>query len=269
MRAQRLRETYEGATVVVTGATSGNGRALAKRLLALGADVIALGRNEQRLAELRDMGAKCFSVDLSSKSQVDYFLQRAPRGIDFVFHLAGNAVSGRLSVADEARFRASDLIGPLYLIEGLKPRISPYSKGTIAVVTSESAALDNIPEIETYQRVKRDMVSWWQSNRKDYNDRGINLMLISMGAIGTSIWQTKGIPPMVGRLTQTFLPGPERYVDLILSDAMNRKDVSYPGLFARLAPVVDGRYQPHPVVKAGFTLGAHITFALFPIPTEV
>src|SRR6266851_3836894 len=46
-------ERLEGRSVLVTGATSGVGRAIARRCAREGASVLATGRDEERLAELK------------------------------------------------------------------------------------------------------------------------------------------------------------------------------------------------------------------------
>ena len=81
-------------TIVVTGATGGLGKALVSRLAGMGADVVALGRNEARLQEVRrsvNQGIRIEVVDLGERSSVraaaDRLLAGVPR-IDALVHTA-------------------------------------------------------------------------------------------------------------------------------------------------------------------------------------
>src|SRR5579859_5023630 len=55
----------KGKTVLVTGGTSGIGRAAARALLKLGARVVVVGRDAQRLSALRGEGMETIQADLS------------------------------------------------------------------------------------------------------------------------------------------------------------------------------------------------------------
>lgn len=88
----------EGATVVITGATSGIGKSLATTVHGLGATVIVLGRSEKKLADLRqELGESdrvmTVTADLSDLDSVsnaaDTILQKRVKKIDFLINNAG------------------------------------------------------------------------------------------------------------------------------------------------------------------------------------
>ncbi len=83
-----------GRTVLVTGATSGLGRAAAARFLQLGANVVAVGRNESALEELRREGGEqllAWRFDLSDLDDVDRLAHQAKHlnRLDVILHNAG------------------------------------------------------------------------------------------------------------------------------------------------------------------------------------
>ncbi|MDO4238518.1 SDR family oxidoreductase [Pseudomonas sp.] len=61
--------------ILVTGASSGIGREIARQLIASGAEVFALGRDAQALAEL---GCHSLSVDIADSAELDHALNELP-----------------------------------------------------------------------------------------------------------------------------------------------------------------------------------------------
>lgn len=86
--------TLEGKTVLVTGASSGIGRATAVLCAEMGAKVVALGRNEQRLEETHSLlhGKRHIKVtlDMSDEMAVDKMVSEIPL-LDGVANCAGIA----------------------------------------------------------------------------------------------------------------------------------------------------------------------------------
>ncbi len=89
--------SLEGKTILITGASSGIGRAIAIECSRMGAKVIATGRNGERLSEtlvkLQGNDHAILSADLTSNESLDNLLSQLPK-IDGVVYSAG--VSKRL-----------------------------------------------------------------------------------------------------------------------------------------------------------------------------
>ncbi len=254
---------YRHQTVLITGATSGNGQALALSLIDQGAYVVALGRNQVRLRELsKNRGVETFKVDLTDFEALDKFIVSCGQ-LDHVFHLAGNAVLGPVSTSQKTRFQDSDLHGPIILMEGLLPKVN--HGGTVATVTSVAAALGDIEHILLYQQTKREMVRWWHRSRDRYTAKGLNLMLISMGLVDTGIWDRGvGLGKLTRKLVSQFSRGPESYTEMMLRDAKCARPVSYPGQLAGLAPLNlrTGCYNMNPLLKMMMTESCRAWFQL-------
>lgn len=81
-----------GKTVLVTGASSGIGRATAVQCSRMGAKIVLTGRNAQRLQETMEMldgdGHLCFSADLTSENEIASMVCGLP-ALDGVVHCAG------------------------------------------------------------------------------------------------------------------------------------------------------------------------------------
>jgi NAD(P)-dependent dehydrogenase (short-subunit alcohol dehydrogenase family) len=137
-----------GRTTLVTGPTSGLGRATAGALAQLGARVVLLGRSRERLGDVRDElvarhGADRYPIvvaDLASLASVRAAVrdvrEREPR-LDVLVDNAG-AIHPERTVTDdglEATF-ATMVAGPFVLIEGLLPLLEASGDGRVISVVS-------------------------------------------------------------------------------------------------------------------------------------
>jgi NAD(P)-dependent dehydrogenase (short-subunit alcohol dehydrogenase family) len=136
-----------GRTVLVTGPTSGLGRATAEALAELGARVILLGRSRDRLEVLRtDLIARhgadrfpCVEADMSSLASVRAAVDRIRAEEDRLDVLVDNAgaIQARRSLSPdgiEATF-ATMVVGPFVLVGGLLPLLQTSAGRVISVVS--------------------------------------------------------------------------------------------------------------------------------------
>lgn len=140
----------ENKRVLVTGASSGIGRALAFGFAARGARLIAVARGMDRLermaAQIRDAGGSpplLCTADLSVRGEATDLVERTVSevgGIDVLVNNAGGAVGGSVwAVADGDEARANfevDFWSPLALIGGLVPAMRARRHGCVVNVTS-------------------------------------------------------------------------------------------------------------------------------------
>lgn len=141
-------DALKSRTVLVTGPTSGLGRAAADELAALGARVILVGRSEARLAAVRDDLAARHGVDrypiviadMASLDSVRTAVQRildSESRLDVVVDNAGAIFPVRVVGPDgiEATF-ATLVVGPFALISGLLPLLRSTDGARVVAVTS-------------------------------------------------------------------------------------------------------------------------------------
>ena len=173
----------EGRTVLVTGPTSGIGRAATLALAGLGARVILAGRDPDRLSGLRDElidahGADRFpmvAVDMASKASVQaatrHVLESESR-LDVVVDNAG-AIHHRRTISPDGieATLATMVVGPFHLIAGLLPLLRATGESRVISVTSggqyvQRLQLDDLQWMDetydgtrAYARAKRAQVS--------------------------------------------------------------------------------------------------------------
>ncbi|MEO8207866.1 MAG: SDR family NAD(P)-dependent oxidoreductase [Chloroflexota bacterium] len=138
----------DGRTALVTGPTSGLGRAVAEQLAGLGARVILVGRNRQRLESVRDAlirahGEDRFPIvvaDMSSLVSVRAAVSdvlASERQLDVVVDNAGAIFAERTESTDgfESTF-AVLVMGPFVLLGGLLPLLQETPGSRVIAITS-------------------------------------------------------------------------------------------------------------------------------------
>jgi len=115
-----------GKRVVITGASSGIGWELMKRLSKAGARVVGVSRNPQRIIdEFSDQGVSAIACDISDPAQVDVMLDKAVEllgGIDIFIANAGFAYYGKIGAADwqkDERIFQTNVLSPIYTLQKL------------------------------------------------------------------------------------------------------------------------------------------------------
>lgn len=139
--------SIEGKTILVTGATSGMGRATALLCSKMGAQVIAIGRNQERLAslqaeleneEIRELENLYISADLTDAEQVKALIEQCPE-IDGIANCAGIANMNPFQfVTKEEMQRVMDVncFGPVMLVNQLLKAKKLKKGGSVVFVSS-------------------------------------------------------------------------------------------------------------------------------------
>ena len=143
----------KGKTALVTGSTSGIGRATAIALAARGAHVLVVGRNEQRakdvVAEIEGSGGSAtFRLttlsDLESARELVEWAAEAGGGhVDILINNAGVALLGPSCAATEAEFDESFAVNvkvPFFLVASLAPAMAERGWGSIVNVSTMVAS---------------------------------------------------------------------------------------------------------------------------------
>lgn len=155
------RNALRGRTALVTGPTSGLGRATAEALAGLGARVVLVGRNGKRLARLSDSlmaahGEDRFptaEADMSSLASVREAVRRieaTETRLDVLVDNAGAIYPDRrLSSDGIEQTLATLVVGPFGLIAGLMPLLRATGAARVVAVTSggsyaQSVDLDDL-----------------------------------------------------------------------------------------------------------------------------
>jgi len=194
-----------GRTALVTGASSGIGRAVARLLAAKGYDVLPLARREDRLSELASelrtewgVGAEPITADLhdpATPSRIVDELRAAGRQVDFLVNNAGNSRVGRFDTP-LWRTHAERLqlmgIATLELTHRLLPGMLERGWGRIINISTIGALFSGFPGDAVYGSVKAMIGQFSESIDAEYRGTGIRCTVAFPGPTASEIFKTPG-----------------------------------------------------------------------------
>ena len=198
----------DGARVLVTGASSGIGAALAPMLAARGATVGIVARRADRLAavlaECESQGAgrehRLWAVDLAdpaAAAAVGLAAWDAFDGLDAVVNNAAIPMRRpvpRLDVDTVDAVMRTNYLSPVALGLAVLPRMLERDHGVIVNVSSLGGRI-GIAHEAAYVASKFALSGWSEAMAMDLWSTGVEVRLITPGAIDTEIWDQPGNDP--------------------------------------------------------------------------
>jgi NAD(P)-dependent dehydrogenase (short-subunit alcohol dehydrogenase family) len=181
-------------TVLITGASSGIGKATAKLLLAGGYKVYAGARRVENLKELERLGAGTMFLDVteetSLKSAVDLVLKEEGR-LDILINNAGYGAHGAIEDVPMSEARRQfdvNLFGLARLTQLVLPVMRKQGSGKIVNISSIAGKI-TLPLGGWYHASKHALEAYSDALRAEVHRFGIKVILIEPGAIKTE-WDT-------------------------------------------------------------------------------
>jgi uncharacterized oxidoreductase len=174
-----------GNTILITGGTSGIGRALAEAFYAEGNRVIITGRRQHLLDEVAaaNPGMKAIALDVEDSAAIDSFAQQLKieyPDLNVVIHNAGimrtESVQNGL-VADAEATITTNLLAPIRLTAVLLPLLMKQSQSTIITVSSGLAFVPMAMH-PTYCATKAAIHSYTQSLRYQLKNTAVQVLEI-------------------------------------------------------------------------------------------
>jgi short-subunit dehydrogenase len=192
--------TLKDQVAVVTGASSGIGKAIALGLAGQGAALCLIGRDMKALQQVADAAqgkspqCRCYQADLEVDSEVEKAIASIKRdhpSVDILVHSAGVIWMDPLETASAAQLDSHYKINvraPYVLTQGLLPELKSQH-GQIVFVNSSSglAARANVGQ---YAASKHALKAVADSLREEVNPAGVRVLSLFLGRTASRMQAT-------------------------------------------------------------------------------
>jgi short-subunit dehydrogenase len=238
------------ARILVTGASSGIGAALAPMLAARGATVGLVARRRARLEEVlaacrrHTPASQLFVADLADLARAEAVAVEAWDAFGGLDVLVNNAAIAKrkhvvdLTPAEIAHVMDVNFHSPVRMGLALLPRMRARGTGTIVNVSSVGGRLGIVHEA-AYCAAKFALCGWSEVMAIDLAGSGVQVKLVLPGPIATEIWEPRGddLPPVyqgplipaeecaAAIVTAIESPGFEHYVPAALPGGLEQRQL--------------------------------------------
>ena len=240
-----------GRTVMVTGASGGIGAPLCAALVAAGAQVLAVGRDEARLQHVAQAlppgRVTCVAADVSTPAGRERLLQaaRAAQPTPSVLVLAH--AQAAFGLFDEqspdamAQLMHTNLVAPMLILHGMLPVLLAHASASVVVVGSTFGSLA-FPGFAAYSASKFGLRGLTEALAREYADTPLRFQYLSPRATRTP-FNTAAVDALNAELkVASDAPGEvARQLVAAIAQGTSRLQVGWPEkLFARLNGLAPG-----------------------------
>ncbi|HEX5676103.1 MAG TPA: SDR family oxidoreductase, partial [Azonexus sp.] len=259
-----LQGQVNGRVVVVTGASSGIGKATAWKLAEAGALVITIARDKEQLDEAANEFAAAglklhtYIADLADMASAEAVAQQilAEHGVvDILINNAGRSIRRAIENSfdrfhDFERTMQLNYFGALKISMGFLPKMIEQKRGHIINISS-IGVLTNAPRFSAYVASKSALDAWTRCAASEFADRGVHFTTINMPLVKTPMIAPTKLYDQVPTLT------PEEAAALIC-DAIIHKPVRVATRMGVIGQVL------HALVPRVAQIIMNTTFRMFP-----
>jgi NADP-dependent 3-hydroxy acid dehydrogenase YdfG len=188
-------------TAIITGASSGIGKATALAFAKAGIDLALVGRSQDKLTAVAEAAkavgvtAKTYVIDLSILDRVSAEMGKIGSdwdNVDILVNNAGMAYTNPIvdtTLADWQRVIDLNLTSVFQCIQGILPKMRQQKSGIIANISS-IAAKQVFPNWGTYSVSKFGLMALTQAVAGEERANGIRVTAICPGSVNTPLWDT-------------------------------------------------------------------------------
>jgi len=224
-----LRGRVSGKVVLVTGGSSGIGKAAAFKLAEAGAIVIIVARDMEKinetLAEAKTRGLQmiAYSTDVGDEQQCAELIARLNAdhgGVDILVNNAGRSIRRGIETSydrfhDFERTMQVNYFGALRLTLGILPGMTEKRAGHVINISS-IGVLTNAPRFSAYVASKAALDAWTRCAASEFVDRGVEFTTINMPLVKTPMIAPTKLYDHVPTLT------PDDAADMIVDAIIHR-----------------------------------------------
>jgi NAD(P)-dependent dehydrogenase (short-subunit alcohol dehydrogenase family) len=193
-----LNGRVAGRVVVITGGSSGIGKAAALRIAAAGAVTIIVARDSEKLertkqeAAARGLKLVTYSADIADPAQCEALIERISAdygSVDILVNNAGRSIRRGIEdsfdrMHDFERTMAINYFACLRLTMGFLPSMAKKKCGHVITISS-IGVLTNAPRFSAYIASKAAVEAWTRCAASEFLDRGVEFTTINMPLVRT------------------------------------------------------------------------------------
>ncbi len=250
----------DGGGILITGASSGIGLALARLLAPSARALVLVARRAERLEELRsELSARnagvrviALACDVSDFGAVDRMLERAQAEAGPVDVLVNNAGLGDIGLFERTEWRkvaqllAVNVASLTYLTHRLLPGMLERRRGGILNVSS-GIGLTWLPGAAVYGGSKQYVSAFTESLRAELRGTGVVVSQLCPGPVATEFEQRAGNP--TGMSVPGFLEiSAEQCARVAVREFRRGKAIIVPGFWAGVL-IAAGRLLPRGIAR--------------------
>ena len=199
---KHFKQKY-GSWAMVTGATSGIGRAIAVQLAETGMNIILVARNSQNLSNVEteiqnkySVETKSFSADLSLEADIrTLFTKTENMEVGILVHSAGieeNGAFERNDLSKEIRVIDINAKAAMMLVHNYLQPMVKRKKGGILLISSMAGHMPN-PYLANYAGTKAYILNFASSLYGELRNKNISISVLSPGVTDTPMIKNNGI----------------------------------------------------------------------------
>ncbi len=243
--------------VVVTGASSGIGRATAVELARRGANVVLAARRAERLeevaAECRALGVRAVTVviDVTNSEDCRRLIDVAG-DVDVLVNNAGFAIFSSVTEANPDEVREmieTNYLGAFYCTQAVLPKMLARRSGTIVNVSSITGLM-GFARMSAYCASKFALTGFTEALRDEVIGSGVRVALVCPGTTDTEFFVKAERGKMPGASRLMLAVKPERVARAVC-------DAAEDGRYRRILPVLAAIYMRFKEFSPRF---AHLLF---------
>ncbi len=213
---------------IITGASSGIGKATALAFANAGIDLALVSRSQEKLDAVAKVAAevgveaKTYALDLSCLEEIEAKIRVIASefgSIDILVNSAGLGYTNFLqetSLSDWQRVMDLNFMSIVECVRGVLPSMRDRQRGTIINIASVAAEV-SFPEWGAYSSSKAALVAFSQVLAAEERANGIRVVTISPGAVNTPLWETETVQANFDR---SVMLTPETVAQVILQTAL-------------------------------------------------